>query len=177
MKCILYSLAMALMVPAWAQNPAPPSPPPSAASTPAPAKNAPPVENGFISKKTGKGLNKAQIEDITNENFPDMIESFDYPNADVADVIKAISELTGKNFIVDPQVRGKITIIAPSRITVAEAYKAFLSALAINSFTVVPSGKFLKIIPGRQAPKDSIEIYSGAYTPNTDQMITRIVQL
>jgi general secretion pathway protein D len=65
-------------------------------------------------------------EDITNENFPETIESFDFPNADVADIVKAVSELTGRNFILDPGVRGKVTIIAPSKITVAEAYKMFL---------------------------------------------------
>lgn len=119
----------------------------------------------------------AQIEDITNENFPDLIESFDYPNADIADVIKAISELTGKNFIVDPSVRGKITIIAPSRITVAEAYRAFLSALAINGMTVVPSGPFLKVKPARAAQRDSIETYTGEYFPNDDQVITKIIKL
>lgn len=119
----------------------------------------------------------AGIEDITNKNFPDLIESFDYPNAEITDVIRAISKLTGKNFIVDPQVRGKITIMAPSQISVAEAWKAFLSALAINGYTVVPSGQFLKIKPARDAQRDSIETYSGAYFPSSDQFITRIVKL
>jgi general secretion pathway protein D len=120
---------------------------------------------------------KANPEDITDDNFPETIESFDFPNVDINDVIKAISELTGKNFIIDPGVRGKITIIAPSKITVAEAYKAFLSALAINGFTVVPSGNFLKIKLARNAQRDSIETYAGTYYPNTDQLITRIINL
>lgn len=120
---------------------------------------------------------KANPEDITDENFPEVIESFDFPNVDINDVIKAISELTGKNFIIDPGVRGKITIIAPSKITVAEAYRAFLSALAINGFTVVPSGNFLKVKLARNAQRDSIETYSGTYYPNTDQLITRIINL
>lgn len=132
---------------------------------------------GFVSKKTGKSMAQSGIEDITNENFPDMIESFDYPNANIEDVIKAISELTGKNFIVDPQVRGKITIIAPSRITVAEAYKAFLSALAINGLAVVPGDGFYKIKQARVAQRDNIDTFSGAYYPTSDQMITRIIKL
>jgi general secretion pathway protein D len=128
-------------------------------------------------KKRRSNVSIVNPEDITNENFPEMIDSFDYPNADIADVVKAISELTGLNFIIDPGLRGKVTIIAPSQITVAEAYKAFLSTLAINGYSVVPAGKFLKIKQSRPAQRDSIEIYSGAYTPNTDQMITRIIQL
>jgi general secretion pathway protein D len=142
-----------------------------------PAQGLRDENGGLISAKTGKKFSEANPEDITNENFPDLIESFDYPNADIADVIKAIGELTGKNFIVDPQVRGKITIIAPSQITVAEAYRAFLSALAINGLTVVPSGAFLKIKTARNAQRDSIETYSGEYFPNSDQMITRIIKL
>ncbi len=134
-------------------------------------------KGGFVSDKTKAKFAESNIEDITNENFPDLIESFDYPNAEITDVIKAISELTGKNFIVDPQVRGKITIIAPSQITVAEAYKAFLSALAINQMAVVPGDGFLKIKPSRDAMKDSIETYSGAYYPTSDMMITRIIKL
>ncbi|MCC6278601.1 MAG: type II secretion system secretin GspD [Oligoflexia bacterium] len=125
---------------------------------------------------------KPKVEDpldkeITDENYPDLIDSFDYPNAEITDIVKAVSELTGKNFILDQAVRGKITIIAPTRITVAEAYRAFLSALAINGFTVVPSGKFLKIKPAANAQRDNLDTYSGAYSPNTDQMITRIIQL
>tara|TARA_Y100001935_G_scaffold195154_2_gene163237 strand:+ start:6758 stop:9016 length:2259 start_codon:yes stop_codon:yes gene_type:complete len=143
----------------------------------APATGQTQQDTGFVSKKTGKNLADSPIEDITNENFPDVIESFDYPNAEIADVIKAISDLTGKNFVVDPNVRGKITIIAPTRITVAEAYKAFLSALAINNLAIVPADGFYKIKQARSAQRDNIETYSGAYYPDSDQMITRIFKL
>lgn len=122
-------------------------------------------------------LSQALPEDITNENYPDLIESFDYPNADIQEVVKAISKLTGKNFIIDPSVSGKISIIAPSQITVAEAYKAFLAALAIRQLAVVPAGKFLKIRRSQDAQRDSIETYNGEYFPNYDQFITRIIKL
>lgn len=130
-----------------------------------------------LDKKQKEKFANAPIEDITSENFPEAIESFDFPNADIQDIVKAISELTGKNFIIDPGVRGKITIIAPSRITVAEAYKAFLSALAINGYAIVPSGQFLKIRTARNAQRDGIETYSGNYFPNSDQMVTKIIHL
>ncbi len=158
---------------------------PSAAKALRPGNTAENNSNTPATLKKGTSLSKAQkqkfaganVEDISPENFPETIESFDFPNVEITDVIKAISELTGKNFIIDPGVRGKITIIAPSKITVAEAYKAFLSALAINGFTVVPSGSFLKVKSGRNAQRDNIETYSGSYYPNTDQMITRIIHL
>jgi len=157
--------------------PPPPPPPSASAGGPSGSGGESKPTQGFVSKKSGKSLAEAGIEDITNENFPDMIESFDYPNADVADLVKAISELTGKNFVVDPQVRGKITIIAPSRLTVAEAYKAFLSALAINGLAIVPGDGFYKIKQARAAQRDNIDTFSGAYFPSSDQMITRIIKL
>ncbi len=130
-----------------------------------------------LNKNQKQKFAKAPTEDINSANFPQTIESFDYPNVEISELVKAMGELTGKNFIVDPGVRGKITISAPSKITVAEAYNAFLSALAINGFTVVPSGGFLKVKSARNAQRDNIEVYSGAYYPNTDQMITRIIHL
>jgi general secretion pathway protein D len=140
-------------------------------------KITPVHKEGFVSGKTSKSMANTELEEITNENFPDLIESFDYPNADINDLVKAISELTGKNFIVDPNVHGKVSIMAPSRITVAEAYKAFLSALAINGLAVVKGDGFYKIKQARTAQRDSIETYGGAYYPSSDQMITRIVKL
>lgn len=147
---------------------------PSSETVIGPAKNS---KAGILDPNQKGKFARANPEDITAENFPETIESFDFPNVEITDVIKAISELTGKNFIIDSTVRGKITILAPSKITVSEAYKAFLSALAINGFTVVPSGGFLKIRNARSAQRDNIDTYSGAYYPNSDQMITKIIHL
>ncbi len=132
---------------------------------------------GILTKEQQEKFSRTDSEDITNANFPETIESFDFPNADIADIVKAISELTGRNFILDPGVRGKITIIAPSKITVAEAYKMFLSALAIHGYAIVPSDGYYKIRPSRAAQRDSIETFSTSYYPNSDQMITKIIHL
>ncbi len=144
---------------------------------PSAVKGAKTGKAGILDSSQKGKFARANPEDITAENFPETIESFDFPNVEITDVIKAISELTGKNFIIDSTVRGKITILAPSKITVSEAYKAFLSALAINGFTVVPSGGFLKIRNARSAQRDNIDTYSGTYYPNSDQMITKIIHL
>ncbi len=142
-----------------------------------PKKNPPTTPAVPVQAMNKKPIKDASIEEITNENYPDEIESFDYPNAEITDVIKAISDLTGKNFIIDSTVHGKISIVAPSKVTVAEAYKAFLAALAANSFTVVPYGKFLKIKSSKAAKNDSIPTYSGAYYPTSDVFVTKIIHL
>lgn len=138
--------------------------------------SVPPGKASTTRSKDAPELKDAQIEDMTDANYPDLVEA-NFPNAEITDVVKAISQLTNKNFIIDPGVRGKITIIAPSKVTVAEAYKAFLAALAVNGFTVVPYGKFLKVKSSRNAQRDSIETYTGAYAPTSDIYITRIIHL
>ena len=121
---------------------------------------------------------EAQPEDITDENFPDLIKSFDYPNANIMDVANAIGKLTKKNFIIESGVSGKITIVAPTPVTVAQAWKLFLTALAMNDLTVVPTNDgYMKIRKSDKAINDSIETYSGDYYPTSDQLITRIVRL
>ena len=139
--------------------------------------------------KTGKsesksdGKNKmdfatAHPEDITDENFPEIIESFDFPNANVIEVVKSMGKFTKKNFIIEPGLSGKITIVAPSPVTIAQAWKLFLTALAMNNFAVVPTNDgYMKIRKSDQAVSDSIETYSGDYYPTSDQMITRIIRL
>lgn len=118
----------------------------------------------------------ANPEDITKKNFPDIVESFDYKDAPITDVVNAMGKLTGKRFIYSENLNGKITITSGFKITVAEAWEAFMTALASNGYTVVPSGKFLKIQKIDDA-KSGTEIFSGGYYPNSDQLITRIIRL
>ena len=122
-------------------------------------------------------LNEASIEDIDSENFPDLIKSFDYPKAQITDVVMAMSHLTGINFIIDPNVKGTISIIAPSPITVAEAFQAFLSALAVSGYALVRSGAFWKVISAESASQDNLQVYKGEYFPSADQYITKVFKL
>jgi hypothetical protein len=87
--------------------------------------------------------------------------NMDFADADIQDVVKQISEITGKNFILDERVRGKITIISPSKITIEEAYRVFESVLQVKGFTTIPVGDFIKIVPLREAKESYIETYPG----------------
>ncbi len=131
----------------------------------------------FKGKVSGQTLNESSIEEIDSENFPDKIKSFDYPDAEIIDVVKAMSQLTGLNFIVDPSIKNKVSIIAPSEITVAEAFQAFLSALAINGYAIVRSGAFWKVVPAEKASRDNVRVYKGEYFPDADQYITKIIKI
>ena len=74
--------------------------------------------------------------------------SLDFKEMPLDDLIRLMSCWTDKNFLLTQGFQGKtITLMSPQPVTVAEAYKAFLSVLRAHSLTVAPSGKFLRIVP------------------------------
>lgn len=103
--------------------------------------------------------------------------SLDFRDIELTDLIQTISELTGKNFIYDENVRGKATIISPDPMTLDQAYHLFLTVLNVKGFTVVPSGKVNKIVATRDAKEQNLPTVSkdGRYTG--DQYITRVIRL
>lgn len=138
-----------------------------------------PQSQQFMGKKTGVEITDAQPEDITSENYSDVITGFVFPNADLKDVIRAMSTDLNIRIIMDPIVGGnqKISIMSYAPITVAEAYQAFLSALAIHNLTVIRTGSFLKVVKTDDALKTNTRVYTGNKKVNNDQFITSIIKL
>src|SRR5438105_13090697 len=93
--------------------------------------------------------------------------ALNFQDVELPVLAKFISEVTGRNFIVDDRVRGKVTIISPTRITPEEAYQVFQSVLQVKGFTAVPAGAFTKIMPAR----DARETGAGS----GDELVTRIL--
>ncbi len=105
--------------------------------------------------------------------------SIDFNNVDIGVFVKFISELTGRNFIIDERVRGKVTVISPSKISIAEAFQVFESVLEVHGFTTVPAGDAVtKIIPAPDARGKSIEtlLQEQAFDAS-DRVVTRIITL
>jgi|CXWL01.1.fsa_nt_gi general secretion pathway protein D len=92
--------------------------------------------------------------------------------ADITSFIGLVSEATGKNFVVDPRVTGKVTVISQSPLGKDELYDVFLSVLRVNGFAAVPSGKIIKIVPEQAAYQDG-SLSSGS----NDVLVTRIMEL
>jgi type II secretory pathway component GspD/PulD (secretin) len=74
-----------------------------------------------------------------------------FDNVDISVLAKFISQITGKNFVLDESVSGKVTIIAPAKVTPAQAYCIFESALQLKGFTTVGTGPVIKIMPSHDA--------------------------
>jgi len=83
--------------------------------------------------------------------------ALNFQDVELPVLAKFVSDVTGRNFIVDDRVRGKVTIISPTRITPDEAYVVFQSVLQVKGFTTVPSGSFVKIVPVRDARETTDE--------------------
>lgn len=104
--------------------------------------------------------------------------TIDFNDVDINLFIKYISELTQKNFIVDREVKGKVTIISPTRVSEDEAYRIFESVLEVHGFAAIPSGSVTKIVPSVQARSKSIATIRGESATSTeDKIITQIVPL
>lgn len=108
---------------------------------------------------------------------PEVVESFDFPNVSLIDLTKHMQKITGMNLILDKDLKGKISILAPTPITVGDAWKAYLTALNINGYTLVKSGTFYKIIPSRDVRYSTTKFYTGNYTPETENYVMRILPL
>lgn len=104
--------------------------------------------------------------------------SIDFDNVDILLFIKYMSELTGKNFIVDKAVKGKVTIISPRKISENEAYRVFESVLEVHGFTTVTSGPVIKIVPSAIARTQNIDtLHMGSKEAPEDKVVTKLIQL
>jgi general secretion pathway protein D len=87
--------------------------------------------------------------------------TIDFTNVELPIFIKFISELIGKNFVIDEKVRGKVTIYSPAKISVQKAYHVFEAVLELKGFRAVPSGEIIQIVPAAQSiPERSLYVYT-----------------
>jgi general secretion pathway protein D len=98
-------------------------------------------------------------------------------DADINALIGTVAEVTGKNFIVDPRVKGKVTVISSRAMDSEEVYQVFLSILKVHGFAAVPSGPVIKILPDVSAKQDSIPSVGDDEPGRGDEMVTRVVQV
>ncbi len=101
--------------------------------------------------------------------------SLNFVNADIEEVVKAISHITGRNFLIDPRVKGTINIISSSPVAAPLAYDILLSALRMQGFAAVESGGVTKIMPEADA-----KLHIGASSDQRgagDKLVTRVYVL
>lgn len=101
-----------------------------------------------------------------------------FNEVDISTMVKFISDLTGKNFILDDRVKGKISVYSPSKLSTEEAYNVFVSVLELKGFTVVQSGKVAKIVPSAGARQSGFTLLpSGQALPVNESYVAQVTKL
>lgn len=98
-------------------------------------------------------------------------------DADINTLITTVSEVTGKNFIVDERVKGKVTVISSKPMSSAAVYETFLAVLAVKGYAAVPAGSVIKIVQDSTARQEGgAALSSGAGRPD-DDVVTHVYQI
>jgi len=105
--------------------------------------------------------------------------TLNFVNADIEGVVKAVGEITGKNFLIDPRVKGTMNIISARPMSRSMVYEVFLSALRLHGFAAVESRGVVKILPEADAKLHDTPTVAPQSPPRGrgDQMQTRVFEL
>ncbi|RJP78705.1 MAG: type II secretion system protein GspD [Desulfobacteraceae bacterium] len=131
-----------------------------------------------------EGVEKNNIQKFDSKpikgesNGQERFVSIDFNNVDLNVFIKFISELSGKNFVVDDRVKGKVTIISPAKISEKEAFKVFESVLEVHGYSTVEAGEVIKIVSSPDARTKNVETYlTDEGAESTDKLVTQLIPL
>ena len=97
-------------------------------------------------------------------------------DADLTAFINEVADITGKNFAVDPRVRGNVTVISNKPLNKSEVYDLFLGVLNVNGVVAIPSGNTIKIVPDSNVKSSGIP-YDARNRASGDQIVTRVIWL
>lgn len=101
-----------------------------------------------------------------------------FSDVDISTMVKFISDLTGKNFVMDDRVKGKISIYSPSKVSIEDAYNIFVSVLELKGFTVLQSGQVGKIVPIAGAKQTGFALLpEGTKAPVNESYVAQVVKL
>lgn len=97
-------------------------------------------------------------------------------DADLTAFINEVADITGKNFAVDPRVRGNVTVISNKPLNKNEVYDLFLGVLNVNGVVAIPSGNTIKLVPDSNVKSSGVP-YDARRNARGDQVVTRVIWL
>jgi len=100
-----------------------------------------------------------------------------FKDADLTQVAEAVSVATGKSFIVDPRVRGQVTMLSTTSMSPAAFYEAFLAILQVHGFIAVPAGNVIKILPDADARQSPSLDLPGRVSATSDEIVTQVIDV
>ncbi len=130
------------------------------------AQETPPVSTVIPVAPETKKTHPANIQRLWN-----------LQDADILSVINEVSLETGKNFVVDPRVNGKISLISSKPIKPDQVYDIFLSVLGLLGYSAIPSGNIIKIVPNMESNEYATRVASAAAPGKGDEVVIRVIPL
>ncbi|QOX78405.1 type II secretion system secretin GspD [Trichlorobacter lovleyi] len=100
-----------------------------------------------------------------------------FTDVEIATMVKFISELTGKNFVLDERVKGKVSVFSPSKLSQDEAFALFTSVLELKGFTLIQAGKIYKVVPTGSAKQAGMKLADKERIPLGDAFLARVFPL
>jgi len=113
--------------------------------------------------------------DITPANRDQVVLNF--VNADLDSVIKAVGQATGKNFVIDPRVKGTVNLVTEQPVSRAQALQTLGSVLRMQGYAMVESNGFTKVVPEADAKLQGSPTVIGAAPSRGDQVVTQVFRL
>ena len=98
-------------------------------------------------------------------------------DADIRVLIDTVSEVTGKNFIIDPRVKARVTVVSSKSMPKEELYDLFLSVLQVHGFAAIPAGNSIKIVPDVSAKQGPVPNANASTPGRGDELVTRVVSI
>ena len=98
-------------------------------------------------------------------------------DADIQSFIETVAEITGKNFVVDPRVKAKVTVVSARPMDRAEIYQVFLSVLQVHGFATVEVGEVIKILPDVNAKQGAGNVVTNNSGVKGDELVTRVIEI
>jgi len=103
--------------------------------------------------------------------------TLNFNETDISAVIAAVSQMTGRNFVVDPRVKGKVTVISNHGMSPDEVFQVFLSILKIHGYALIPGPQVSKIVPEVNAKQDAVDMASIRHPGRGDEFVTRVIEI
>ncbi len=98
-----------------------------------------------------------------------------YKDADIRQIVEAVGAVTNKNFIIDPRVTGKVTLLSSTPMSPDAFYEAFLSILEVHGYAAIPSGDIIKILPNATARQYAGPVGTDGF--GGDDIVTQVIQV
>ncbi len=97
-------------------------------------------------------------------------------DADIGAFISEVADITGKNFVVDPRVKGNITVISNRALTKSQVYDLFMGVMNVNGVVAIPSGNTVRLVPDVNAKQSGVP-FDLRSRSRGDQVVTRVIWL